>query len=55
MIKSIINNYRIYGLIIVKIAKKLLVLDYGFSNVTFEITNHDFAQQKKDVENNNVD
>jgi hypothetical protein len=44
MIKSIRKNYRIYGLIIVKIAKKL-VLDYGLSNATFEPPNHDFAQK----------
>jgi hypothetical protein len=43
MIKNIGDNYRIYGLIIVKIIKKLLVLDYGLSNVTFEIPNHAFA------------
>jgi len=30
MMKSIKDNYRIYDVIIVKIAKKLLVLDYGF-------------------------
>ncbi len=47
MIKSIQDNYKIYGLIIVKIAKKLLVLDYGFSNATFETPNHAFAQQKR--------
>jgi hypothetical protein len=39
MIKNIANNYRIYGLIIVKIAKKLI--DYGFSNAIFETLNHD--------------
>jgi hypothetical protein len=44
MIKSIGDNYRIYGLIIVKIAKKSLVLDYGLSNATFETPNHAFAQ-----------
>jgi hypothetical protein len=43
MIKNIANNYRIYGLIIVKTAKKSLVLDYGFSNATFETSNHAFA------------
>jgi hypothetical protein len=43
MIKIIVDNYRIYGLIIVKIAKKLLVLDYGFSNATFETRNHAFT------------
>jgi hypothetical protein len=43
MIKSIGDNYRVYGLIIVKIAKKLLMLDYGLSNATFETPNHAFA------------
>jgi hypothetical protein len=43
MIKNIRDNYRIYALIIVKIAKKSLVLDYGFSNATFEKPNHVFA------------
>jgi hypothetical protein len=37
--------YRIYGLIIVKSAKKLLVLDYGFSNATFETPNHAFTRK----------
>jgi hypothetical protein len=31
-------------LIIVKIAKKLLMLDSGLSNATFEAPNHGFAQ-----------
>jgi hypothetical protein len=43
MIKSIGDNYKIYGLIIVKIIKKSLMLDYGFSNATFEPPNHVFA------------
>jgi beta-lactamase superfamily II metal-dependent hydrolase len=43
MIKNIGDNYRIYGLIIIKITKKLLVLDYGLSNATFETPNHVFA------------
>jgi hypothetical protein len=43
MIKKIGDNYRIYGLIIVKIAKQLIVLDYGLSNATFEIANHAFT------------
>jgi hypothetical protein len=43
MIKSIGDNYRIYGLIIVKTAKKWLVLNYGFSNATFETPNHVFT------------
>jgi hypothetical protein len=40
MIKNIGDNYKIYGLIIVKTAKKSLMLDYRFSNATFETTNH---------------
>jgi hypothetical protein len=40
MIKNIRDNYRIYGLIIVEIAKKLILLDYGLSNTTFKIPNH---------------
>jgi len=40
MIKNIGDNYRIYGLIIVKNEKKLLVLDYGLSNATFETPKH---------------
>jgi len=43
MIKSIGDNYKIYGLIIVKIAKKSLMLDSGLSNATFETPNHTFA------------
>jgi hypothetical protein len=44
MIKSIGDYYRIYDLIIVKIAqKKSLVLDYELSNATFEPLNHAFA------------
>jgi hypothetical protein len=43
MIKSIGDNYRIYGLIIAKIVKELLVLDYGLSNAIFETPNHAFA------------
>jgi hypothetical protein len=43
MIKNIGDNYRIYGLIIVKTTKTLLVLDYGLSNATFETPNHAFA------------
>jgi hypothetical protein len=44
MIKSIGDNYKIYGLIIVKTAKKSLMLDYGLSNATFETPNHGFTQ-----------
>ncbi len=44
MIKNIGDNHRIYGFIIVKIANKLLVLDYGFSNAIFEPPNHAFAR-----------
>jgi hypothetical protein len=43
MIKSIVVIYRIYDLIIIKNIKKSLVLDYGFSNVTFEPFNHAFT------------
>jgi hypothetical protein len=43
MIKIIGDNYRIYGLIIVKTIKKLLMLDYGLSNAIFETPNHAFA------------
>jgi len=43
MTKSIGKNNTIYGLIIIKIAKKSLVLDYGLSNVTFETLNHVFS------------
>jgi hypothetical protein len=46
MIKNIGDNYRIYGLIIVKTTKKSLVLDYGLSNATFETPNHAFALLK---------
>ncbi len=39
------DNYRIYGLIIIKIAKKkTLMLNYGLSNATFEPPNHAFTQ-----------
>jgi hypothetical protein len=42
------DNYRIYGLIIVKIMKKkLLVLNYGLSNATFVPSDHAFALQLK--------
>jgi hypothetical protein len=43
MIKSIRDNYRIYGFIIIKIAKKLLILNYELSNATFETPNHAFT------------
>jgi hypothetical protein len=43
MIKKIGDNYMIYGLIIVKTEKKLLLLDYGLSNATFETPNHVFT------------
>jgi hypothetical protein len=43
MIKTIGDNYRIYGLIIIKTAKELLMLDYGISNATFETPNHAFT------------
>jgi len=41
MIKSINDNYRIYGFIIVKI----VIVNYGFSNATFEARNHAFNQE----------
>jgi hypothetical protein len=40
MIKNLENNYRIYGLIIVKTTKKSIMLNYGLSNATFETSNH---------------
>jgi hypothetical protein len=43
MIKSIRDNYSIYGLILVKTANFLLLLDYGLSNATFEPPNHAFT------------
>jgi hypothetical protein len=44
MIKSIGDNYKIYGLIIIKTTKKSsLVLDYGLSNAIFEPPNHAFT------------
>jgi len=43
MIKNIEDNYKFYGLVIIKIAKKIVVLDYGLSNATFETPNHAFA------------
>jgi hypothetical protein len=46
MIKSIGDNYRIYGLIIVKTTNTSLVLDYGLSNTNFEPLNHAFAQMQ---------
>jgi hypothetical protein len=45
MIKNIEDNCRIYGLISVLNAKKLLMLDYGLSNVIFETPNHAFAHK----------
>jgi hypothetical protein len=44
MTKSIGDNYRIYGLIIVELQKKLILLDYGLSTITFETLNHAFTQ-----------
>ncbi len=44
MIKNIRDNYRIYGLIIVEIAKIIdSVRLNGLSNVTFEPPNHAFT------------
>jgi hypothetical protein len=42
MIKSIGDNYMNYGLIIVKIVRTLLMINYGLSNATFETPNHAF-------------
>jgi hypothetical protein len=43
MIKSIRDNYRIYGLIIVKTTQKSLVLEYELLNAKFETLNHVIA------------
>jgi hypothetical protein len=43
MIKSIGDDYSIYGLIIVKLQFFLLMLDYGLSNATFEPLNYAFT------------
>jgi hypothetical protein len=43
MIESIGDDYRIYGLIIVKLQIVLLMLDYGLSNATFEPLNYAFT------------
>jgi hypothetical protein len=43
MIKNIGINYRIYGLKLLKLQKKSLMLDYGLSNITFDPPNHAFA------------
>jgi len=43
MVKRIGDNYRIYGLIIVKTTKKSLMLDYKLSNVSFETPNRAFT------------
>jgi hypothetical protein len=40
MFKNIGDTYRIYGLIIVKTTKNLIMLDYGLSNTIFEPLNH---------------
>jgi hypothetical protein len=45
MIENIGDNYRIYGLIIVKTVKQLLVFDYELSNATFETPNRAFTPQ----------
>jgi len=42
--KNIGNNYKIYDLIIVKIVKKSLMLNYGLSITTFETCNHASTQ-----------
>jgi hypothetical protein len=46
MIKKTGDNYRNYGLIIVKTIKKLHVFDYGLSKDTFETSNHTFTHQE---------
>ncbi len=51
-IKSIGDNYRIYGLIIVKTIKKLLMIDYGLSNATFEPPNHVFTHGESEFDQN---
>jgi hypothetical protein len=43
MIKNIGDNYKIYGLIIVKISKRSLVLDDALLNATFEKPNNAFT------------
>jgi hypothetical protein len=43
MIKNIGDNNRIYDLIMVKIAKKSLMLNYGLSNTIYEKPTHAFA------------
>jgi hypothetical protein len=43
MIKSIRDYYNIYCLLIVKIAKKMLMLNYVLSKITFEPPKHVFA------------
>jgi hypothetical protein len=40
MIKIIRDNYKIYGLIIVKTTKKSIVLNCELSNATFETLNY---------------
>jgi hypothetical protein len=51
MIKSVGDNYRIYGLIIVKTTKKSLMIDYGLSNATCE-PNHVFAYGESEFDQN---
>jgi len=49
MIKNIGDNYKIYGLIIFETIKKLLMLEYGISNATFEPPNHAFTLVDHDI------
>jgi hypothetical protein len=43
MIKKIEDNYKFYGLVIIKTTNFFVVLDYGLSNATFETPNHTFT------------
>jgi hypothetical protein len=43
MIKNIADNYRIYDLIIIKTAKKLIMLNYKLYDASFETPNHAFT------------
>ncbi len=55
MIKSIGDHYKIYGLIIVQITKKSLVLDYEFLNATFESPNHAFTPSVQGAKSNEIE
>ncbi len=47
MIKNIRDNYRTYGLIIVKIAKKIVSVRLWTLRCTFEPPNHAFKAKSK--------